>query len=87
MTQEIKMQPVNTKSLLAFTFLQMDRLNNGEITDREAMAQAKLISQANNLLNYELKRAIVQIRLKELGQSTEVELREIESKKFDNTQI
>lgn len=80
--------PVNTKSLLAFTFLQMERLNRGEIDSQTAMAQAKLISQANNLLNYELKRTIVQIRLREIGggtEATQVRLREIESKAFDDT--
>lgn len=80
--------PVNTKSLLAFTFLQMERLNSGEIDAQTACAQAKLISQANNLLNYELKRTIVQLRLKEIGggtEATQVRLREIESKAFDDT--
>ena len=80
--------PVNTKSLLAFTFLQMERLNSGEIDSQTACAQAKLISQANNLLNYELKRTIVLLRLKEIGggtEATQVRLREIESKSFDDT--
>lgn len=81
-------EPVNTKSLLAFIFNQMDRLNNGEIDANTAIAQAKLASQASNLLNYELKRTIVQIRLKEIYggiQGTRPRLREIESKAFDDT--
>lgn len=80
--------PVNTKSLLSFIFNQMERLNSGEIDWQTANAQAKLASQASNLLNYELKRTIVEIRLKEIGggiQSTTPRLREIESKGFDNT--
>ena len=59
-----------------------------EIDAQTACAQAKLISQANNLLNYELKRTIVQLRLKEIGggtEATQVRLREIESKGFDDT--
>lgn len=80
--------PVNTKSLLAFVFNQMERLNSGEIDANTACAQAKLASQASNLLNYELKRTIVQMRLKEVGcgiGTTQPRLREIESKGFDNT--
>ena len=80
--------PVNTKSLLAFIFNQMERLNQGEIDANTACAQAKLASQASNILNYELKRAVVQIRLNELSGSTEKALpkiREIESKSFDDT--
>ena len=80
--------PVNTKSLLAFIFNQMERLNTGEIDANTACAQAKLASQASNVLNYELKRTIVQMRLSEIGgglQITEPRLREIESKAFDDT--
>jgi len=76
------MQPVNTKSLLAFIFNQMERLNAGEITANEAMAQAKLASQASNVLNYELKRTIVQMRMQQIGTGidvTDIKLRNIES--------
>ena len=79
--------PVNTKSLLAFIFNQMQRLNCGEIDANTACAQAKLASQASNLLNYELKRTIVQMKLREIGngiEATEPRLREIESKAFDD---
>ena len=77
------MQPVNTKSLLAFIFNQMERLNAGEITANEAMAQAKLASQASNVLNYELKRTIVQMRMQQIGagiEASDISLRNIESK-------
>lgn len=88
-SQEVRMgAPVNTKSLLAFIFNQMERLNSGEIDANTACAQAKLASQASNVLNYELKRTIVQMRLREIGGgigSTEPRLREIESKVFDGT--
>ena len=76
------MRPVNTKSLLAFIFNQMERLNAGEITANEAMAQAKLASQASNVLNYELKRTIVQMRMQQIGtgiDATDIKLRNIES--------
>lgn len=88
-TNNVRMgAPVNTKSLLAFIFNQMERLNSGEIDANTACAQAKLASQASNVLNYELKRTIVQLRLRELGGGigvTEPRLREIESKGFDDT--
>lgn len=81
------MQPVNTKSLLAFIFAQMERLNAGEIDAQTACAQAKLASQASNVLNYELKRTIVQMRLKEIGagiEAQDITLREIESKPLND---
>lgn len=82
--------PCNTKSLLAFIFNQMNKLDNGEIDANTACAQAKLASQASNVLNYELKRTIVQMRMQQIGagaQDTEVRLREIESKPFDDKLI
>ena len=72
---------------MAFIFNQMQRLNCGEIDANTACAQAKLASQASNLLNYELKRTIVQMKLREIGngiEATEPRLREIESKAFDD---
>lgn len=80
--------PVNTKSLISFIFNQMQKLNEGEITNETACAQAKLASQANNILNYELKRTIVQMKMSEMGgniKASEIRLREIESKAFDDT--
>lgn len=78
------MTPANSKSLLAFIFDQMEKLNRSEITAEQACAQAKLASQASNLLNYELKRAIIQIKLQEIGGNVAPKLREIESKNFDD---
>ena len=80
-------KPVNAKSLLAFIFNQMDLLNRGEIDAATACAQAKLAGQANNLLNYELKRTIVELRLKECGENVEPKIREIESKGFKKNLI
>ena len=85
--KEVAGSPVNTKSLLAFIFNQMGKLNDGEIDANTAMAQAKLASQANNILDYELKRTIVQMKLKEQGVRIEPHLREIESKPFDETDL
>ena len=76
------MQPVNTKSLLAFIFNQMQRLDSGEIDAQTACAQAKLASQANNVLDYELKRTIVQMKMQQIGtgiQASDITLREIEA--------
>ena len=78
--------PVNAKSLAAFLCNQKVKLDNGEIDANQAMAQAKLASQVNNLMNYELKRTLVQIKLKEIGEDdVKPALREIESKAFDDT--
>jgi demethoxyubiquinone hydroxylase (CLK1/Coq7/Cat5 family) len=76
--------PVNTKSLLASIFDQMGKLSRGEITATDACAYAKLASQATNVLNYELKRTVVQLRLDEIGHTAQATLRDIESKVFDN---
>lgn len=84
MGNTIDWKPVNTKSLLGFIFNQMEKLDRGEIDANTASAQAKLASQANNLLDYELKRSLVQIKMKELGENVTPTLREIESKAFDN---
>ena len=44
------MTPVNNKSMLAFIFLQMEKLNNNEIDVQTASAQANLAKQANKLV-------------------------------------
>ena len=75
------MTPVNSKSLLHFIFGQMEKLDRKEITVQDGQAQANLAKQANNLLSYELKRAEILLKLRD----TQIELREIESKSFDNT--
>ena len=74
------MKPANSKSLLHFIFEQMDKLDRKEINIYEAAAQAALAKQANNLLQYELKRALTQ---KVLEGST-ITIREIEVKNFES---
>jgi hypothetical protein len=79
------MTPVNTKSLLAFVFNQMEKLDNKEIDVETANAQSKLVQQANNLIRSEHERSRVKMELAkhnaEYNQS--IVLREIESKNFD----
>lgn len=79
------MKPVNSKSLLAFVFGQMEKLDSNEIDIQQASAQANLVKQANNLLKYELDRAKVLMQLGEHNKeyNNNLELREIESKNFE----
>jgi hypothetical protein len=49
--------PLNTKSMFALLCQQMDKLDKNEIDVSQASAMSKLIGQAGNLLNYELRRA------------------------------
>ena len=66
----------------------MERLNKGEIDANTACAQAKLASQANNVLTYELKRTMVQMKLREISggvNSITPMLRDVESKTFDDS--
>lgn len=53
------MKPVNTKSMFATLCTYMEKLDNEEVDVNQANAMAKLIGQANNLLVYELKRAVL----------------------------
>ena len=79
------MKPVNTKSLLAFVFDQMEKLDNGTITVEVASAQSKLTQQANNLMRLEHERTRVKMEVekhnKEFGSN--VELRNVESINFE----
>jgi hypothetical protein len=79
------MTPVNTKSLLAFVFSQMEKLDKKEIDVETANAQSKLVQQANNLIRSEHERSRVKMELAkhnaEYNQT--IVLREIESKNFD----
>jgi hypothetical protein len=79
------MKPVNTKSLLAFVFGQMDKLDNNLIDVKVANAQAKLMQQANIIVGAEHERVRIQIELekhnKEFGGN--LKLRNIESINFD----
>jgi len=79
------MRPVNNKSLTAFLFDQMEKLDTGKITKEDALAQASLAKQVNSQMRYELDRAKV---IMELSKHNAIykdgaNLREIESKNFD----
>lgn len=82
------MQPVNSKSLLAFLYSQMEKLDQKEIDVQTAQAQANLAKQANNILTYELKRAELEMKLAEfnVGKNEKVSIRQVESKSFDDSQ-
>ena len=53
------MKPVNTKSMFSVLCTCMEKLDKDEIDVAKASAMSRLIGQANNLLNYELKRAVI----------------------------
>lgn len=79
------MTPVNTKSLLAFVFNQMEKLDSKEIDVDTANAQSKLVQQANNLIRSEHERSRVKMELDRHNSeyNGSINLREIESKNFD----
>jgi len=78
------MKPVNNKSMIAFLFEQMDKLDKGEIDNQTAREQANLSKQINNAMKYELDRVKVKMELSKHNNSYKenIEIREIESKNF-----
>ena len=79
------MKPVNSKSLVAFLFDQMDKLDKGEIDVQKAKAQSDLAKQVNSQMRYELERVKIQMALAQHNAIYKdgTNLREIESKNFD----
>jgi copper(I)-binding protein len=79
------MKPVNNKSLIAFLFDQMDKLDSNQIDVEQAKAQANLAKQVNNAMKYELDLANTKIKIAEFNKTSEskVELRNAESKNFE----
>jgi len=79
------MKPVNNKSMIAFLFDQMDKLDKGEIDNQTAREQANLSKQVNNAMKYELDRAKLKMELTKHNSVYKdgTNLREIESKNFD----
>lgn len=73
------MLPVNTKSMFSLLCKNMEQLENDEIDVSKAAAMSKLIGQANNLLNYELKRAALMT-----NHNFKQEHRNLEIKNFDS---
>lgn len=79
------MKPINNKSLVAFLFDQMEKLDSGEVSESKAKAQAQLAKQVNSQMRYELERVKVQMELSKHNAVYKdgTKLREIESKNFD----
>lgn len=79
------MKAVNNKSLLAFIYDQMEKLDNGAVSVDQAKAQASLAKQANNMMRYELDLAKTKMSLSEHNKLTgeSIELRNVESKNFE----
>jgi len=73
------MKPVNTKSMFSVLCDYMEKLDRDEIDVAKASAMSKLMGQANNLLNYELKRAALMTNA-----SFKEEHRHLEVKNFDS---
>jgi hypothetical protein len=73
------MKPVNTKSMFHLLCQTMEKLDSDEIDVSKASAMSKLVGQANNLLNYELKRAVILS-----NPDYKDEHRNLESKSFDS---
>ena len=79
------MTPVNNKSLTAFLFEQMEKLNRGTIVKEDALAQVQLAKQINSQMRYELERArvVMQLSAHNAIYKDGSNLREIESKNFE----
>jgi len=73
------MKPVNTKSLFHLLTETMEKLERDEIDVAKANSMSKLIGQCNNLLTYELKRAVI-LSNPECAENH----RRLESKNFDS---
>lgn len=71
--------PVNTKSMFSMLCTYMDKLDKEEIDVQQAIAMSKLIGQANNLLTYELRRAVLMA-----NPEVKREHRQLELKTFDS---
>lgn len=79
------MKPVNNKSMIAFLFDQMDKLDKDEIDVSKAKEQGNLAKQVNNAMKYELDRAKVKMELTQHNAVYKdgLDLRDIESKNFE----
>ena len=73
------MKPVNTKSMFSMLCMYMEKLDKNEIDVAQASAMSKLMGQANNLLNYELKRSVLMS-----NPDFKQEHRNLELKEFDS---
>lgn len=80
------MKPVNNKSLTAFLFDVMEKLQSDEISIESARTQVQIAKQINSQMRYELERARVIMDLTKHNAIFKdgANLREIESKNFDS---
>lgn len=80
------MKPVNNKSVIAFLFDQMEKLDTDVITVEQAKAQANLAKQVNNAIRYELDLVNTKMKVTEFNKvnDTMIELRNAESKNFES---
>ena len=67
------MEEVTTKALLKHAFETMTLLKTGKISMEDAKAQANLLKQSNNILKYELDKAIA------IQKYDNIEIKDIES--------
>jgi len=79
------MTPVNNKSLIAFLFDQMEKLDSNTIDVEQAKGQANLAKQVNNAMKYELDLANTKMKVAEFNKNNDlkVEIRNAESKNFE----
>jgi len=78
------MTPVNNKSMIAFLFDQMNKLDEDKIDVTKAREQSNMAKQVNNAMKYELDRAKVKMELTKHNAIYKdgIDLRDIESKNF-----
>jgi len=78
------MIPVNNKSMIAFLFGQMNKLDNDEIDVLKAREQGNLAKQVNNSMKYELDRAKTKMEITKHNAIYKdvLDLRDVESKNF-----
>lgn len=79
--------PVNNKSLISFLCNQMKKLDDKEITVEEAQTQCAIVNSICKVLNYEVSRVNTEIKIREfnLMHGTNIALRQLEQKGFDDT--
>lgn len=58
---------MKTKAILDFLIQQMEKLDKGQISIEQAKEQANLAKQTNNVLRYELDRAIAKSKYETLA--------------------
>lgn len=79
------MRPVNNKSLLHFLFDQMEKLNEGNVDVKTALAINDLAKTAHSGMRLEHERVNTLIKLDTHNRTfgTNIELRNIEGKNFE----